>query len=560
MGLHTHTKERPDNIPIKTKEMPRGILVIRLVIASIIFAVSAVVSMPAIVKTILLAIATLIAGYDIILDAINSIESGDYFGVSVVILFVAVLAFVFGYGIEAAAMVILFKVAHIVSDYVAERTLLSAEELLRYRDEEEIRKTIDTAGKAGAGSLEISDSIEAAASFVLKILIGVAVAFAILAPLTTHLSVRESIHRALSIIVIATPASVLLSLPLAGVVGIFSAARYGTLFNTARGVEKLSDVKTLIVDKAGVLAEECPKLLSVKSDILDTNTFLTFAAHAVYYSEQPIAKALANATDGEYKLEVISNFAEIPGSGVEVDIGGAHVTLATKEYYIDRGEAVPYGAKTSDSQVFYMMIAGRYIGKIAISNSMLDSVENLVTDFRGNGVERCVLISEDGREETTAFASKFGFDDAYGELDVEKKLALIDQISTSVPSAKLYLYSSGIESHSKADIDVRVSKAGKYADALVNPSSITMLPSVFHVAGRIREVVSENAIFSIAIKAILVFLSINGWCNIWFAMFVDSAASIATQLNAIRVSSDSFLKGMIRRREEEEEFAEDEEN
>ena len=87
-----------------------------------------------------------------------------------------------------------------------------------------------------------------------------------------------------------------------------------------------------------------------------------------------------------------------------------------------------------------------------------------------------------------------------------------------------------------------------------------MLPSVFHVAGRIREVVSENAIFSIAIKAILVFLSINGWCNIWFAMFVDSAASIATQLNAIRVSSDSFLKGMIRRREEEEEFAEDEEN
>ena len=526
MGLHSHSKESLENGAIQTKEMPRGILVIRLVIASIIFAVSAVVSMPAIVKTILLAIATLIAGYDIILDAINSIESGDYFGVSVVILFVAVLAFVFGYGIEAAAMVILFKVAHIVSDYVAERTLLSAEELLRYRDEEEIRKTIDTAGKAGAGSLEISDSIEAAASFVLKILIGVAVAFAILAPLTTHLSVRESIHRALSIIVIATPASVLLSLPLAGVVGIFSAARYGTLFNTARGVEKLSDVKTLIVDKAGVLAEECPKLLSVKSDILDTNTFLTFAAHAVYYSEQPIAKALANATDGEYKLEVISNFAEIPGSGVEVDIGGAHVTL----------------------------------GKIAISNSTLDSVENLVTDFRGNGVERCVLISEDGREETAAFASKFGFDDAYGELDVEKKLALIDQISTSVPSAKLYLYSSGIESHSKADIDVRVSKAGKYADALVNPSSITMLPSVFHVAGRIREVVSENAIFSIAIKAILVFLSINGWCNIWFAMFVDSAASIATQLNAIRVSSDSFLKGMIRRREEEEEFAEDEEN
>lgn len=556
MGLHSQNTERHEGGTIQAKEMPRGILIIRLVIASVIFAVSAVVSMPVVVKTILLVIASLVAGYDLILGAVNSVEGKDYFNISIILVFVSVIGFVIGYGIEVAAMLILYKVGLVLNDYVKERTVTSAEELLRYRDTEEIGRTVETANRPASGELEAGEKINGAASFVLKILIGFAVLFAILAPLLTHLTVRESIHRALSIILIATPASVMLSIPLIGIVGIFSAARFGVLFNKASSIEKLSDIKTLIVDKAGVLAEECPKLLSVQSDVLDTNTFLTFAAHAVYYSEQPIAKVLSNATDGEYKLEVVSNFSEIPGWGVEVDIGGAHVILATKELYVSRGEAIPFESEPSDCQIFYMMIANRYIGKITISNSTLDSAENLVADFKNNGIAKCILISEDGREDTAAFASKFGFDDAYGELDTEKKLALIDSICSKAAEGDMYLYSSGIESHSKAEIDVRVSKAGKYADALVNPNSISTMPAVFSVADRIRAVATENAIFAMAVKAILVFLSINGWCNLWFAMFIDSAAAIFTLLNSIRVSSESLLKGMINRREEDE-FAEE---
>ena len=552
MGLHSNFRERPEKNEKEPKAIPRSLLVVRLVIASIIFAVSSAVSMPAAVKIILLALAALVAAYDLILEVINCVESGDYFASSVVILFVAVIAFVIGFAVDATAMLILYKVGQILIDYVKDRTILSAEELLRYRGRDEADRTVDTAGKPGAGELESGKKIASSAAFVLKILIGFAVLFAILAPLLTHLTAREAIRRALSIIVVSTPASVIVSIPLAGLVGIFSASRFGTLFSKASSIEKLSDVRTLIVDKAGVLAEESPKLLTVQSDILDTNTFLTFAAHAVYYSEQPIAKALANATDGEYKLEVISNFNELPGYGVEADIGSAHVTFATKELFAGRGEAVPYEDEDPDSLNYYMMIAGRYVGKIAVSNSALKSAEQIVPDFKKAGVGKCILISEDGREELAAFARKFGFDDAFGELDTEKKLALIENICASNPGESVYVYSNGIESHSKANIDIRVSKVGKYADALVNPNSVPVLPAVFPIAGRLRSIVTENAIFAMVIKAVLVFLSINGWCNIWFAMFVDCAAAMFTELNAIRVSSDPLFKGLLKQREEDE--------
>ncbi len=558
MGLHSNMKDRPESSPVITKEIPKGLLVVRLVIASIIFAVSSAVSMPAVIKVILLVVAALVAGYDVILDAINSVESGDYFAAPVIVVFVAVISFAIGFAAEATAMVILYKVGQILIDYVRDRTLISAEELLRYRSAEECARTVDTASKPAAGELEVGRQIESAARLVLKILIGVAVLFAILAPLLTGLTVRESIRRALSIIVIATPASVLLSIPLVGQVGIFAASRFGALFSKASSIEKLAGVRTLIVDKAGVLAEETPKVLSIQSNILDANTFLTFAAHAVYYSEQPIAKALANATDGEYKLEVVDNFSEIPGCGVEVDIGGAHVILATKELFLSRGEAVPYEDESPDALSYYMMIAGRYVGKLSISNSALDSVEQIVSDFKNAGIEKSILLSEDGNEELAAFAKSFGFDDAYGEMDLEKKLALINQVSQREDGGVIYVYSSGIESHSRADVDVRVSKAGKYADALVSSNSVSSLPNVFPIAARLREVASENAIFAIAIKAILIFLSINGWCNIWFAMFIDCATTLFTELNAIRVSSESLLKGLLKRREEEDEEYEEE--
>ena len=57
-----------------------------------------------------------------------------------------------------------------------------------------------------------------------------------------------------------------------------------------------------------------------------------------------------------------------------------------------------------------------------------------------------------------------------------------------------------------------------------------------------REIAVENAVFAFVIKAILIFLSIVGFCNVWFAIFIDMAAALATILNSIRVTNESLLR------------------
>lgn len=56
-----------------------------------------------------------------------------------------------------------------------------------------------------------------------------------------------------------------------------------------------------------------------------------------------------------------------------------------------------------------------------------------------------------------------------------------------------------------------------------------------------KEVAIENAVFAFVVKAILIFLSIIGYCNVWFAVFIDIVAILATMLNAVRVTNESLI-------------------
>ena len=392
-------------------------------------------------------------------------------------------------------------------------------------------------GDEKAGETDLQNEISSAASTVLKCLVLLAVAFAVIMPIATSLSVRESIRRAMIILAISLPVSVLASLPLVGIVGIGFATRFGVLFNHARVLEKLRLVKTAVIDKNGIFADSQPEFIGVKTDVLDTETFMEFVAHAVYYSDQSFAKAILASQDREYRLDLISDFKEIPGSGVDVKIGGADVTLAKRELLTERGEAVPYEGK-EDNSVYYLMVAGKYIGKVLMSDHRNQQNTRLISDLKKAGVEHCILLTEDSKDEGEQLGMSLNADEVYSEFTDETKLQYLESLERQ---DTMYLYANSLQAHSNAAIDVRVSKKGKYADALVNPTKLELFPETFGLSRRVREICLENVLFSFVVKAVLLFLALTGNCTVWFAIFLDFVAAIATILNAIRVTKNPLI-------------------
>lgn len=520
-------------------------LAIRLALASVIFALSLIIEMPEFLRIILLILSAGIAGYDIAVSAAACFESGDYFATPVVVVVIAVLSFFVGFHDEGAALLILYQIGLLLIAYAEDRTRKSALDLLRGCDADVAAKLEEASKSSEATATDIERVMHSSSAAVLKIAMVIALVYAIILPLATNYSYSVSIHRALTIILIATPMSVVVSIPLAALVSMCYSAQQGVVFNAAAPLEALADVKIAAFDKAGIFSEECPKILAMYSDVLDSNTFMNFVAHAVYYSDQPIAKAIAAVYEREYKLDIISDFRDIPGFGVQLLIDGLRVVFATADFFAQKGVEVPGSGMAEAGQAYYMYVSGRYIGKVVISSEVNSTAENLIPDLKATGVSRCILMTEESKQSSRQLAELMGFSEMYAECSQEQKLLLVNEITKKAKCAVLFVYSKGIGTHSAATVDMRLSKIGKYPDALVSPQSVINIPFAKQVSLRFREIAIENAVFAFLIKALLIFLSIVGYCNLWFALFIDMIAAAATILNTIRVTNQS-LKDSLR--------------
>ena len=270
-----------------------SVLIIRLIAAVVIFDVTLIVNIPVVVSFILRVFAAALAGFDIGLKAVDDIAKKNFFSQSFLILCVVVLSFAIRYSWEGTAVIILYELATFAVDYITKRTKASAMAMVKHEDENIAEKLEALINEPDAGSMKLEQEIGDAAELTLKGAIIFAVLFAVLLPIFTSIAPVESIHRALMIIVVATPISVVTSIPFAGITGMCYGAEKGIIFKNSAVIEKIAPVKTAVFDKTGIFTSESPRLISAESDVFPSSTFMTLAAHAVYYSEQPINKAIA---------------------------------------------------------------------------------------------------------------------------------------------------------------------------------------------------------------------------------------------------------------------------
>ena len=529
--------------PAKVSATLNNSLVIRLVVACVVFAVSLILTMPKFLSILLLVLTAALASYDIILQAVDAVENGNFLATPVLVVLITVLSFCIGFGIEGAALVLLYQIGTLLLNFAKEHTKKAALDLLQGQDEDVVKHMSEIVENEENTVMAIENVMRTSAGSILRLAMLLAVIYAIALPLITNLGFNISIHRAMIILILATPLSVVVSIPIAGFVGMCHSAQNGIVFGNAYSMEAMADASVAVIDKSGIFADECPRIIAMHSDVLDQDTFLNFVAHAVYYSEQPFANAVSAVFDQDYKLDVIKDFREIPGYGVELSIDGIQITFATAELFRSRGVELPDEPR-GVGQTYYMVVAGRPMGKVVISSDVNQDLESLVPELKSVGISRCVLLTEDSKEAGQEFAEMLNFSEMYAQCDTEKKLQIISDITRKTKGAVLFVYANGIEAHSDAAVDIRVSKRARYADAIVIPEDISNLPRSKQISKRVREICIENALFAFIVKALLIFLSIIGYCNLWLAVILDFATAVATVLNTIRIPSESIRKNL----------------
>ncbi len=518
-------------------------LIIRLAASSLIFAFVLISNLSSAIDTLLLIAAALLSGYDILIQALGSLLSGNFTDEPVLVSLASILSFPIGFGEEGAAVVILYQAFRLLITVIENHVSKAALDRIP-EGEGEIRALAEEQLKnEGASDISFSGVMRSTISPILTAAVVIAVVYAVVLPLFMHYNVRVAVHRAITIILISTPFSILAAMPSIGKIAMGFAASSGTVFKRASDLESMDGTRTVIMEKSCFPGRKEAKIISYSSPNLDDRTFFLLICHLVRNSEQEFARVLLKNLDAEYIPGLISDFTEGPG-GVEAVFNGTEAVLGTRSYLSELGLSAP--AVPEDLGIYYYLFVGRrYGGTIILSEDGENDIGDIVHDLRFTGINKCVLLCSEGAEEVSEFSQKSDFDEVFAGINAENHQQVVDELCAADSNKKVYVKSDDVLGRSRANLEIRVGNTLGETDAVIFPQYYAHLPMLFTLSKRMHDVALENSILAFAVKIVLIFFSMIGYCNLWIAITADMAAAIVTILNANRVTSNSLIRTFL---------------
>ena len=151
------------------------------------------------------------------------------------------------------------------------------------------------------------------------------------------------LYRALALLIVACPCSLVISIPVAVVSAVGRAARDGVLIKGGQALEDLARIRTVAIDKTGTLTDGRPQLSHVIAlDGLSDDQALALVAAVERRSEHPLAQALvAAARDRGLDIAEPDVFQALPGRGVIARVAGRELWAGGPRLAAERLDETP---------------------------------------------------------------------------------------------------------------------------------------------------------------------------------------------------------------------------
>lgn len=350
------------------------------------------------------------------------------------------------------------------------------------------------------------------------------------------------ITRALTFLVISCPCALVISIPLSFFGGIGCASKNGILVKGSNYLEALADTKYIVCDKTGTLTEGVFRVTGVYPQPgVDKAVLLGLAAYAESGSHHPISQSLKDAYGQPLQGERVSDIQEIAGHGVQALVDGHPVAAGNAKLMKKIGADLP--KKYTDGTAVYVAADGKYVGCIVISDVVKPTAKAAMAALKENGVKMTVMLTGDAKAAADRVAAEIGMDRVESELLPGDKVEQVEKLLTEKqPKENLAFVGDGINDApvlSRADVGIAMGALG--SDAAIEAADVVLMdddPSKIALAMQISrhtlQIVRQNIVFALAVKAICLILGAFGIAGMWLAIFADVGVMVLAVLNATR--------------------------
>ncbi len=406
-----------------------------------------------------------------------------------------------------------------------------------------VAKILDLVQHAAAKKAKSEKFITKFAKYYTPVVVILAILVAFIPPLFTEASFENWLYRALTFLIISCPCALVLSIPITFFGGIGASARAGILVKGGNYLESLKDVKTLVVDKTGTLTKGVFTVQHIEAIGISQEDLLALAASVEVNSNHPIAQSILKIYTGP--LEECMQVQEIAGKGMIAQMG-------TKENF----DTIYIGNKALLSEInisineeftqtaIYIAKNNIYLGYILISDELKEEVKNSLQKARNAGIEKIIMLTGDNKNIAKAIAKELAIDEVHAELLAHEKVFELEKIMNERNSlkSKTAFIGDGINDApvlSRADIGIAMGGIGsdaaiEAADIVLMNDDIAKVATSLKIAKKTREIVIQNIVFALGVKAIIMLLAVFGITSIWFAIFADVGVALIAVANAMR--------------------------
>ncbi|HEX5417606.1 MAG TPA: heavy metal translocating P-type ATPase, partial [Chloroflexota bacterium] len=356
-------------------------------------------------------------------------------------------------------------------------------------------------------------------------------------------------YRAMTLLVVASPCAVVISIPAALLSAIARAAHRGMLFKGGAHLERAARIDVVAFDKTGTLTVGHPVLTGVwPAPGSDRATGLRVAASAEARPEHPLAHAVVDGALAEgIDLIPCDSLQAVIGKGIRAELADGTALVGRRALLEESGIAVPpelviladEQARHGQTTV-YVAHAGRVLGVIAAADALRPTARAAIDGLRRLGIGNQIMLTGDNRAVARAIAEGLGI--AFeAELLPEDKLRRIQALAAK--GRRVAMVGDGInDAPSLATASLGVSLGGNATDVALETADLVLmgddlrrLPEAIGLARATNRIIRQNIIFAFGVMAFLVVATFVLALRLPFAVVGHEGSTVLVILNGLRL-------------------------
>ncbi len=368
--------------------------------------------------------------------------------------------------------------------------------------------------------------------------------------LLVGIETSEALYKAATLLVVASPCAIVISVPAAVLSAIAAAARQGVLFKGGAALEDFGTATTIAFDKTGTLTVGVLSVAQVEPLTRDEGEFLSIVATLEAQSDHPLARSIvAYATERGVRQLSATDQAAIVGQGVVASIGGVrywagNAALAESQAAIMTATvtALLTEAETQGQTPIIVGSGEEVIGVVTLADTVRPEAVEAIQALKDAGVRELVMLTGDTPRVASAIGARLGLAPTQikGGLMPADKVAAVE---TFAREGNVVFVGDGVNDAAAlatARVGIAMGVAGtdaalEAADVALLSDDLRKLVYTYKLSRQANRIIRQNLYFACGIMAIMVVYTIFGDMPLPLGVIGHEGGTLLVVANGLRL-------------------------